>query len=1196
MPCPLRFLLLLTAVSAGLQAAAQTAPTAAERDSICLNEIQVENIDMYVDPSWNYGPWVEVYNLSGQDYDLKGCWVSDEPDNLMKAHITESHPLKAHGYVNLWFEHHDKYCLSQLKLKLSTTGGTFYLSDPYGQLLQSIAYPTPVPRTSYARREDGSDEWGTTGTPTPAASNGTQAFCTERAPAPEVSLPGGVYRGRASMTVTIPEGFTLRYTTDGSTPTLTHGSTTRAGRFVFSKTSTVRLRFYKDGMLPSPVVTQTYIIEDFDIPLAAVAVTTDQAHLYSPELGIFTRGVNGRAGLGQTTPCNWNMDWDRPMNIEYFDAQGRQVVNQEAGMKRNGAYSRAYTPYGWKVNAEKIYEGQNRLDYQFFHHKPYLRHKQIVFRSAGNDYNCRLRDPAVQEIVIRSGLNVDAQSYEPVVHFLNGLYRGTINLREPNNKNFVYANYGYDDDEIDFFEMDGDSGYVQKCGDRTAWERLYELSQTAILDESYTEIQRLIDVDEICNYMAVEMYMGNDDWPKNNLKGWRPLHEDGRFRFILYDIDHAFSLSTPFTSFASKKTWTWNPLYNEFNESIPRIRGEVEIVTIFLNLLKNPTFCRHFVDAFCIVAGSVFEPSRCERIISELCTQKDEIQQVPDNGYDRNKTPWTTGNAMITNYNGRQAPMFSELRKYTAFGLSGTTPVNVSLDSDTPGAQLFVNGQIVPTGRLSGQLFPPVTLRAEAPAGYAFTAWRLLEGNVSSHTETIFPEGSDWKYYDRGSLDGTPSWRRLSYSDANWGEGAAPLGYAKTNTVFRTLLDYGPDSNDRRSTYYFRKTFTLDEAPADEDEILLSYSLDDGMILYLNDAEAFRTNMPSGTVYYSTFSTTHSANNPDVGTVSLPASLFRRGKNVLAVEVHNNSKTSSDIYWDAALRIRRPLTADNDTLGTSPELNLPEGTALSIQACFAPVPEDGRRRPQVVINEVSAGNSIYVNEYFKKADWLELYNTTDREIDLSGMYLSDNPAKPMKYAISGGEAGVSTRLPAHGYRIIWCDGAEPVTQLHAPFKLANEDQSLVLLTSADGAWTDTLIYCAHAGVESVGRFPDGTAQLYRMSRPTIDKQNTMTMLSRRWTPEPLPQGHDDGVDRLMASSREGGMSLCLHGSNLMVHSEDNADVTLQVFTLSGTPVMSTPLRLASGHGQVNVSLLSTGTYIARLQAADGSRCAIKFRM
>ena len=153
------FIVLLASCVFALRATAQDAPTAAERDAICLNEIQVENIDMYVDPSWNYGPWVEVLNLSDKDYDLKGCWVSDEPDNPMKVHVTQSHPLKAHGFVNLWFEHHDKYCLSQLGLKLSTTGGTFLLSDPYGQLLQRIDYPAPVPRTSYARREDGSEEW-----------------------------------------------------------------------------------------------------------------------------------------------------------------------------------------------------------------------------------------------------------------------------------------------------------------------------------------------------------------------------------------------------------------------------------------------------------------------------------------------------------------------------------------------------------------------------------------------------------------------------------------------------------------------------------------------------------------------------------------------------------------------------------------------------------------------------------------------------------------------------------------------------------------------------------------------------------------------------------------------------------------------------------------------------------------------------
>ena len=1174
-------------------AAAQNAPTQADKDNICLNEIQVENIDMYVDPSWNYGPWVEVYNLSNTAYNLKGCWVSDDPTDLMKVHITQSHPLPAHGFVNLWFDHHDKYCLSQLGLKLSTEGGSFYLSDPYGNLIQSLDYPFPTPRTSYARRTDGSDEWGTTATPTPAATNGEQLFCTEQAPTPLVSKSGGINRSTVQVNAIIPKGYTLRYTTDGTVPTLTNGQTTSAGRFVFKKSTSLRLRLYHENMLPSPVVTETYIIEDFDIPIAAVSIVTDPKNLYSNELGIFVRGVNGRAGLGQTTPCNWNMEWDRPMNIEFFNAKGKQVINQEAGMKRNGAYSRAYTPYGWKVNAEKEYNGANRLNYQFFHHKPYLRHKQLVFRSAGNDNQSRLRDPAVQEIIIRSGLNVDAQSYEPVVHFINGLYRGTINLREPNNKNYVFANYGYDSDEIDFFEMDGDSGYVQKCGDRQAWERLYELSKTAANEESYAEIQTLMDVDEICNYMAVELYMGNDDWPKNNLKGWRPLDENGRFRFILYDIDHAFNLESPFTSFANKKTWTWNPLYNEYNQSIPRITGEVEIVTIFLNLLKNKTFCRHFIDAFCIVAGSVFEPSRCEAIISELCTAVEVIQLQPDNGYGKNVSPWNTGNTMISNYKTRPSLMFSCLESYAPLGLKGTTPVSIQLNSNVPNAQLFVNGQIVPTGSLKGKLYPPVTLRAEAPAGYTFEGWNLLSGNISGTTETIFSEGDDWKYYAKGSLDYTPTWKMTMYNDKNWEVGQAPLGFDNSDVPYRTILDYGTDSSNKRPTYYFRKTIGLEEAPAESDVIQFTYYVDDGLVLYINGTEAFRSNMPDGTVNYDTFSKGLSA-NPDVGTVTLPSSLFRKGDNLLAAEVHNYSKTSSDIYWDAALRIRRSLSIGEGMIGNEPQLELPDGTEMNLQACFVPIEASQTEMAPVVINELSAANSMYVNDYFKKADWVELYNRTDRALNLDGLYISDDISKPTKYKISSEGSDASTIIPAHGYRIIWCDDKEPLNQLHAPFKLSDTDQSLVLLSAADLSWQDTLIYCVHTGYESVGRFPDGTSHLYKMSRPTIDKQNTMTMLTTGWQPAPIENpGDDTSIEETMAS-RDGGMSIVPRRGELLIHSEDETLVSLQIFTLSGQMVMGTDLHMEDGRARVDIRLLAPGTYVARLTGCDGGQCATKF--
>ena len=147
----------------------------------------------------------------------------------------------------------------------------------------------------------------------------------------------------------------------------------------------------------------------------------------------------------------------------------------------------------------------------------------------------------------------------------------------------------------------------------------------------------------------------------------------------------------------------------------------------------------------------------------------------------------------------------------------------------------------------------------------------------------------------------------------------------------------------------------------------------------------------------------------------------------------------------------------------------------------------------VRINEVSADNSIYVNEYFKRNDWVELYNTTDDDIDVEGMYLSDNPEKPKKYQITaasptGGGSEGATIIPAHGYLIIWCDKLEPQSQLHASFKLAAEGGD-VLLTAADESWTDRLTYTLMRDDETVGRYPDGNGDVITMNVPTIGKPN-----------------------------------------------------------------------------------------------------------
>ena len=144
----------------------------------------------------------------------------------------------------------------------------------------------------------------------------------------------------------------------------------------------------------------------------------------------------------------------------------------------------------------------------------------------------------------------------------------------------------------------------------------------------------------------------------------------------------------------------------------------------------------------------------------------------------------------------------------------------------------------------------------------------------------------------------------------------------------------------------------------------------------------------------------------------------------------------------------------------------------------------------VRINEISAANDVFINEDFKKHDWIELYNATSAKIDVSGMYLSDDIDKPLKFSLPQG-----TTIPARGYLVIWCD-KESGTQLHAPFKLDNKDGSAVVLTASDKSWADTLIYNTHTGFQSVGLYPNGGRYSYIMNRPSLGKANNSNSYDR----------------------------------------------------------------------------------------------------
>jgi hypothetical protein len=158
----------------------------------------------------------------------------------------------------------------------------------------------------------------------------------------------------------------------------------------------------------------------------------------------------------------------------------------------------------------------------------------------------------------------------------------------------------------------------------------------------------------------------------------------------------------------------------------------------------------------------------------------------------------------------------------------------------------------------------------------------------------------------------------------------------------------------------------------------------------------------------------------------------------------------------------------------------------------------------VRINEVSPQNSIYVSDQWKRSDWIELYNTTSDDIDLTGMYLSDNPDNPLAYQITENE-GIDNILPAHGFRVVWCDKLEPISDLHTTFRL-DKDGGYVILTSEDKTRHDVFEYCPCGGKNTVGLFPDGSATTYLMYYPTISASNVISSADSIYVQQALPDG------------------------------------------------------------------------------------------
>jgi hypothetical protein len=160
--------------------------------------------------------------------------------------------------------------------------------------------------------------------------------------------------------------------------------------------------------------------------------------------------------------------------------------------------------------------------------------------------------------------------------------------------------------------------------------------------------------------------------------------------------------------------------------------------------------------------------------------------------------------------------------------------------------------------------------------------------------------GAAWAYWDGGGDLGT-AWRARDYDDGAWAVGAGPLGYGES--YLGTTIAYGPSPTTKHVTSYFRRSFEVDDAD-DVTSLAGELMYDDGAVVYLNGNEVQRVAMPPGPITAATLASGHEANQAYAAfDWSAARGFLVDGENVIAVEVHQQTASSSDLVFDLALAV-----------------------------------------------------------------------------------------------------------------------------------------------------------------------------------------------------------------------------------------------------------------------------------------------------
>lgn len=761
------------------------------RKHIVINEVCSHNLSLVVDDDGRSSDYIELYNPSFTSVSLEGWYLADR-ENVDDERCMEGLNINPRSYLLLFADgtgrgsaaESDERQYGYLGFKIKEQGETLILADNSGHTIDRVDVPALAADISYARSEDGADTWEIVrgGTPGRANRNLTSYVLPTLNP-PVFSTKSGFYLQPFELTLSAREGEKIYYTVDGSNPTVTSELYTapfmiqdassmdnsyadieniaRDGDYqpsdLIDKGTVVKAVCVNESGETSEVVSQVYFVgfdeKDGYDRVKIASVEGDPDDFFSEDRGIYVLGdtyqdwIEYGEGMGHSFAANYtraDKTGERPVTITLFDKEKNLIDEEKIGIRIRGGASRNLRQKGFNFYVRDEY-GEDPLG---------LCAKML--RTSGSiDTNVTmLRDVFNQSLV--ADRHLDTQPGEPCMVFLNGEFWGLYNLQTRFTEGYFEERYDIEEDNLILIKQDkrvsiGEDADMALYTELESYARERDLSQP----ENYETISRMMDIQSFIDHYCFEIYIGNADWPRNNVCCWRSRtnsgdseYTDGRWRWGIYDTDESTGIykegmgTYSSNAFLEESHWFGSPL----------------TTPLMSNLIENEEFKQQFTVTFLDMVNKNFAYPLVHDKLYEMAVVYAEPMVKSYNRY--NEEEYTSEDfwsniSVIDEYYEKRAdyiiPYFAEALNLS--GAEGEVTLQTACAARSGDGQEMVTelsadgGSIIfntitpdmERGEWKGRYLTdyPVTATAQAADGYRFAGW---QGTYESSDETIEAE------------------------------------------------------------------------------------------------------------------------------------------------------------------------------------------------------------------------------------------------------------------------------------------------------------------------------------------------------------------------------------------------------------------------------------------------------------------------